>query len=107
MQQLQPLAKLTVSNGKSSKLLKCADHVQLEVILCNACKVAFSVSSPQPGQPVGQVTGNPVLPGDANFLSAAGEEQRCQRDYRRRKCKTAEEGRPDQPGGSSGQSSIL
>jgi hypothetical protein len=40
----------------------------------------------------------PKIPflGDANFLSAAGEEQRCQRDYSPRKCKTAEEGTPDQ-----------
>jgi hypothetical protein len=38
----------------------------------------------------------PGFSGDSNFLSAAGEEQRRQRDHRRRKCKTAEEGTPDQ-----------
>jgi hypothetical protein len=67
----------------------------------DACKVAFWVTSPVGRDQPGKLPQTPFRiscsrGGRYELLSAAGEEQRCKRDYRRRKCKTAEEGTPDQ-----------
>src|SRR5271156_4071559 len=68
-------------------------------MLSNASTVnPLSVPPVRASPPMPEKPSYPILPflGDADFSLAEDYEPRRQRDYRRRKCKTDEEGTPDQ-----------